>query len=166
MKLSRKALPIAAIALLFATNLYAEVAVKHGKIQLTFPEQPRASVEEITSDGQTSKQHRLMIEKPDGAIIVFKQTDGGAKDVQAALKKLCVQVCKVAGSAPAQERDVKLSGNPGRLLLVRIPSNGGWFRVAYFHIDDHFYQVMAVGTKEFLLSDSVNTMFASVSVVE
>ncbi|MCA9201181.1 MAG: hypothetical protein KDA87_26755, partial [Planctomycetales bacterium] len=68
-----------------------------------------------------------------------------------------------AGGEAVIDDAFEWEGHPGRTMLVTIPKANGFFRVSYFYVNGRYYQVMAVGTRDFVRSDSVHKMFASVT---
>ena len=140
-----------------------EVDVRHADMLITLPSNPERSSEGIPgADGKTSTQHRLVINGAEGAIIVWHQDSPPKVDVQAAFKRFRDSVAKTAGGDVVIDEALTQQDYPGRMFLVTIPAKNGYFRVVYFHAEGRFYQVMAVGSLDFVRSDAVHQMFASV----
>ncbi|REK11905.1 MAG: hypothetical protein DWQ37_12850 [Planctomycetota bacterium] len=162
-------LSVFAIALLGSTAplLADEVDVDHGGLQVTLPEKPMQDTQELDGDGQgkPALQHRLIINKPNGSIIVWYQDAPNVKDPQPALKRARDSVVRLAGGEVSDEKPLDLQGHPGVYFVAEIPGKGE-FRVAYYHSGSRFYQVMAVGTPEFTHSAVINKMFESVKFAE
>ena len=147
-----------------ARILVAGVDVQHADLKITLPDQPSKDVKRIGRDDGTepSMQHRLIINKPNGSIIVWHQDAPGITDSGPALQAARDSIVRIAGGEVSFDEKVTKQEHPGRYFIVSIPSNGGEFRVAYFFAFGRFYQVMAVGTKGFTRSVATNEMFNSV----
>lgn len=145
-------------------TLAAEVNVQHAGLAISLPDRPANDVAKIGGEdgSEPSLQHRLIINKPNGSIIVWYQDSPGITNPEPALQAARDSIVRAAGGKVSVDRKLTQQGHPGRYLIVSIPKNDGEFRVAYFFADGVTYQVMAVGTKEFTRSDSTDKMFTSV----
>lgn len=144
--------------------LVAEEKVQHADLKITLPDQPTKDVKSIGGEDGTkpSLQHRLIINKPNGSIIVFYQDSPGITDPEPALQAARDSIVRLAGGEVSDEKKLTKQKHPGRYFIVSIPEKDGEFRVAYYFAHGRTYQIMAVGTKDFTRSDATNKMFKSV----
>lgn len=144
--------------------LVAEVKVQHADLKITLPDQPTKDVKTIGGEDGTepSRQHRLIINKPNGSIIIFYQDSPGITDPETALQAARDSIVRLAGGEVSDEKRLTKQEHPGRYFIVSIPQKDGEFRVAYYFANGRTYQIMAVGTKEFTRSEPMNKMFVSV----
>ena len=143
----------------FADNLSADTHVKHADLKLIPPEQPAETVVDL---GGGLLQHRLIINRPNGSIIVWHQeSEAGVTDREAVLQKAKSTVVQIAKGEVSLEMDLDLQGNPGMMFTVALPVKNGEYRVAYLYANGKNYQVMSVGTKDFTRSAELDKMFAS-----
>jgi hypothetical protein len=143
--------------------LAAEIDVQHADLKIALPDQPTKDVAKIGGEDGTepSLQHRLIINKPNGSIIVWYQDSPGITDPEPTLQAARDSVVRTAGGEVSFEKNITKQTHPGRYFIVSIPEKDGEFRVAYFFANRRFYQIMAVGTKDFTRSEATNKMFQS-----
>ena len=115
---------------------------------------------------EPSLQHRLIINKPNGSIIVWYQDAPSIRDADNALQTARDSVVRLARGEVSIDKKVVSQQHPGRYFIVSLPAKNGEFRVAYYLAHGRVYQVMAVGTKDFTRSESSNKMFSSVKFQE
>jgi hypothetical protein len=144
--------------------LSAEVNVRHADLKITLPDRPTKDVKNIGGEDGTepSRQHRLIINKPNGSIIVWYQDSPGITDAEPVLQAARDLIVRLAGGEVSDEKQLTKQKHPGRYFVVSIPEKDGEFRVAYYFAYGRSYQIMAVGTKDFTRSEATNTMFKSV----
>ncbi len=154
-----------AITLTATGILHAGVEVEHAELKITLPAEPTRETETIEGpDGAEPKlQHQLIVNQPNGSIIVWHQDADANTDPQQALEAARDAIVKVAGGTVSEDKEFKIEGHPGRYFIVSIPKKNGEFRVAYVFANGRFYQILAVGTPAFTRSESTNEMFKSVS---
>ena len=70
-------------------------------------------------------------------------------------------IVRNAGGEVSVDKKTTKQTHPGRYFIVSIPQKNGEFRVAYYFANGRFYQIMAVGTKDFTRSESTDKMFKS-----
>ena len=154
------ALPMLCLIILsFTGSAYAQETVQHGGMRLILPDQP---INDSIDLGDGTKQHRLIMHRPNGSIIVWHQDANPQVPAKAGLQKAQDTIVKMAGGKVLSESQDKVDGQPARTFTVTMPSQGGEFRVGYYYANGKNYQVMSVGTPEFTRSGSVNKMFESV----
>lgn len=146
----------------------AGVEVQHADLKLTLPAEPMRKTETIEGQPGTkpTEQHQLIVNQSNGSIIVWHQEASGITDPKQALEVARDAIVKVAGGTVSVDKEFELQGHPGRYFIVPIPKNGGEFRVAYVFANGRMYQILSVGTPEFIRSDSTNEMFKSASLSE
>jgi len=167
--MNRTTLALAIATILSASAvLAAEVKVQHAELKITLPEKPTKDVKAIGGEDGTepSRQHRLIINKPNGTIIVWYQDTPGIADPAPALQAARDSIVRLAGGKVSDEKRLTLQEHPGRYFIVAIPEKDGEFRVAYYFAHGRTYQIMAVGTKDFTRSAGTNKMFESVEFEE
>ncbi len=156
------------MSLITSGLLAAEVKVQHADLSITLPDEPTKDVKTIGGDdgAEPRSQHRLIINKPNGSIIVWYQDAPGITDPDPALQAAGDSIVRLAGGEVSEDKRVTKQEHPGRYLIVSIPEKNGEFRVAYFFANGRSYQIMAVGTKDFTRSEATNKMFSSVAFGE
>lgn len=147
--------------------LAAEIEVEHGGLKVVLPDKPTKDTEQIGGDdGQKpAMQHRLIINQPNGSIIVWYQDAPSIDDPTVALRAARDAVVRSARGEVSVDKNVTLQGHPGRYFIVAIPGKGE-FRVAYYFARGRTYQIMSVGTQEFTRSASTDKMFESAQFSE
>ncbi len=154
-----------AVALIASGISHAGVDVEHAELKLTLPSEPTRETEKIErQDGaEPTLQHQLIVNEPNGSIIVWSQDAAGITDPNQALQTARDAIVKVAGGTVSVDKEFELQGHPGRYFIVSIPKMNGEFRVAYLFAKGRVYQILAVGTQDFTRSESTNEMFESAS---
>ena len=147
-----------------ASAMYADVSVQHADLQITLPSKPVEMTTPIPSaeGAPPRKQYRLMVNDPNGAIIVWHQNAESEKNVADVLQRMAKTIVKTSGGEEVLNQSFVYQGHPGRLVIVPIPAKNGYFRVAYFYVNGKYYQIMAVGPESFVGSEPVSKMFKSV----
>ena len=155
--------------LLVADDAVAEeLEVRHADLRITLPAKPIKDVKQMGGeDGrEPSQQHRLIINEPQGTIIVWYQDSPHTTDPEPALRAARDTIVGLAGGEIRLDKAIEKDEHPGRYITVSIPEKKGEFRVAYFFAAGRFYQIMAVGTEEYTHSASINRLFESVRFAE
>lgn len=152
---------IAMVTMIAATQPYAsaQFTATHAEMKITLPEKPIS--DSIDLDDGTI-QHRLMVNRPNGSIIVWQQNANSKVNVSDGLKQAQNAVVKMAGGEVVAQSEKKVDGKPARTFTVAVPEKGGEFRVGYYYANGKNYQVMSVGAPEFTRSKSVDAMFKSI----
>ena len=158
-KSTLKALAMFAVIAVSQASVSAQFKATHADMKITLPEKP-ASDSIALGDG--TMQHRLMVNRPNGSIIIWQQNANSQIKVSDALKKAQNAIVKMAGGEILAQSEEKVDGKPARTFTVSIPEKGGEFRVGYYYANGKNYQVMSVGAPEFTRSKSVDAMFKSI----
>lgn len=147
---------------------FAEVEVEHGDLKITLPSSPMRKT--VTIEGlngaEAKQQHQLIINQPNGSIIVWHQEAAGITDPKQALTAAHDSIVKIAGGTVSVDKEFVMQGHPGRYFIVSIPQMDGEFRVAYLFANRRFYQILAVGTQEFTRSEATNKMFETATITD
>ena len=143
----------------FANPVTAQFKTQHADLQLTLPSKPQTASVDL---GDGTMQHRLIINQPNGTIIVWHQDANPQIKVEDALQRAEDAVVRMAGGKVLARSQANVAGKPARSFTVTLPEKGGEFRVGYYFANDKVFQVMSVGTPEFTRSDAVDEMFQSI----
>ena len=154
-----------ALSLTVTGITFAEVKVQHAELTITLSAEPTRETETIEGQNgaEPKLQHQLIVNQPNGSIIVWYQNADVGTNPQQALIAARDAIVKVAGGNLSEDKEFQIEGHPGRYFIVSIPQKKGEFRVAYVYANGRFYQILAVGTPDFTRSESTNEMFKSVS---
>jgi len=130
---------------------------EEGKFSVGFPNQPKISSESLKSDnGDAFIQRQYICEIGNGAILVsFQASDGklvqNKQALEAAYAATRARLLNATGGQLLDEKDVTVSGSvPARQFHFSIPSRSGEYLTRVFFAEGSFYQLIAVGTPEFI----------------
>jgi hypothetical protein len=153
------------LSVVASTKLLAVVTINHGGLEITLPENPIEDTVTIGgNDGfEPSLQHRLIVNRPDGTIIVWYQDAPNTSDPEPSLLAARDSIVRLAGGPVSVDKRTAVHNvkHPGRAIIASIPEKRGEVRMAIYFVSGRFYQVMVVGTHEFTNSEAAKTVFTT-----
>ena len=136
-----------------------------GKFSIRLPGKPRY---EATTVGDAKEvQHQYQVTGQQGVYLISHQENpnlrGGApKDLQAALQIGRDGMQKAFRGEVLESKDTTLDGkHPGLSFRLTIPQAGGEARCRFYMVGTRLYQILAIGTPEFVSSDQSTRILAS-----
>lgn len=144
-----------------------------GGFSIMMPGEPKVSESKIPSaDGQPTTQKQYVAGGEAGVYLVSFQdnpnlVNANPAKITQALNSGREGLKKAFGGEVLEEKQIELMGDhPGREVRLSIPAANGQGRCRLFLAGTRLYQVMAVGTPQFVQSEQTRTVLDSFSLSE